>query len=88
MAESTHQGVATINTLSQCWRRPVGSDWLAEIELRLERVQVVITIVTPVSIELPWLWFEIGATWGNGRQQKLKIYQECVKWVNEGQERR
>ena len=39
-----------------------GSDWLAEIESRLERAQAVITIVTPVSIERPWLWFEGG--WG------------------------
>ena len=61
---------------------------LRRLNCVFERVQAVIAIVTPVSIERPWLWFEIGATWGNGRQQKLKIYQECVKWVNEGQKRR
>ena len=62
-----------------------GSDWLAEIESRLERAQAVITIVTPVSIERPWLWFEVGATWSKGRQQKLKIYPLCAPEVNLGQ---
>ena len=62
-----------------------GSDWLAEIEARLERAQAVITIVTPVSIERPWLWFEVGATWSKGQQQKLKIYPLCAPEVNLGQ---
>ena len=62
-----------------------GSDWLAEIESRLGRAQAVITIVTPVSIERPWLWFEVGATWSRGRQQKLKIYPLCAPEVNLGQ---
>ena len=41
---------------------PVGSDWLSDIEQKLTVAQAVIAIVTPVSIERPWLWFEVGAT--------------------------
>ena len=41
----------------------VGSDWLSNIEEKLGVAKAVIAIVTPVSIERPWLWFEIGATW-------------------------
>src|SRR5204862_301550 len=57
---------------------PVGSDWLAEIERKLESTQAVIAIVTPVSIERPWLWFELGATWAKGRQATARIYPVCV----------
>ena len=77
-------GVAVFSTSSSGAIR-AGSDWLAEIESRLERAQAVIAIVTPVSIERPWLWFEVGATWIKGRQQKLKIYPLCAPEVNPGQ---
>jgi hypothetical protein len=43
-----------------------GTDWLKEIETRLASTQAVIPIITPISIERPWLWFEVGATWNNG----------------------
>lgn len=61
-----------------------GSDWLGEIEDRLERAQAVIAIVTPVSIERPWLWFEVGATWARGRQQECKIYPLCAPEIELG----
>lgn len=56
----------------------IGNDWLADIESKLSSAQAVIAIVTPVSIERPWLWFEIGATWLNGRAGTCKIYPLCV----------
>ena len=77
-------GVAVFSTSSP-GAIGAGSDWLTEIELRLERAQAVIAIVTPVSIERPWLWFEVGATWSKGRQQKLKIYPLCAPEVDPGQ---
>jgi hypothetical protein len=40
----------------------VGIDWLSDIEQKLGVAQAVIVIITPGSIERPWLWFEIGAT--------------------------
>lgn len=38
----------------------VGVDWLSDIEQKLGVAQAVIAIVTPVSIERPWLWFELS----------------------------
>ncbi len=57
---------------------PAGSDWLSDIEGKLGSAQAVIAIVTPVSIERPWLWFELGATWSSGRSGNCKIYPLCA----------
>lgn len=57
---------------------PAGADWLGDIEQKLGRAQAVIAIVTPVSVERPWLWFEIGATWGKGRSGDCRIYPLCA----------
>ena len=43
------------------------TDWLSSIEQRLDVAQAVIVLVTPLSIERPWLWFEVGASWLRGR---------------------
>lgn len=59
-----------------------GSDWLSEIEGRLSRCKAVIVVVTPVSIERPWLWFEIGATWASGRSGNCRIYPVCAKEID------
>lgn len=56
----------------------VGMDWLSEIEHKLETTQAVITIITPTSIERPWIWFELGATWSKGRSGKCRIYPLCA----------
>lgn len=61
---------------------PVGNDWLSDIENRLNSAQAIIAIVTPVSIERPWLWFEIGATWLNGRKGDCRIYPLCAQEIN------
>ena len=61
---------------------PVGSDWLSDIEQKLEIAQAVIAIVTPVSIERPWLWFEVGATWSKGRAGACKIYPLCAPEID------
>jgi hypothetical protein len=55
-----------------------GADWLNEIEARLATAQAVIVIITPVSIERPWLWFEVGATWSKGRAGNCRIYPLCA----------
>jgi len=59
-----------------------GNDWLNDIENRLNSAQAIIAIVTPVSIERPWLWFEIGATWLNGRKGDCRIYPLCAQEIN------
>jgi hypothetical protein len=51
-----------------------GKDWLNEIENKLKEAQAVIVIVTPTSIERPWLWFEVGATWLKERSGACRIY--------------
>jgi len=61
---------------------PAGNDWLSDIENRLNTAQAIIVIVTPVSIERPWLWFEIGATWLNGRKGDCRIYPLCAQEIN------
>lgn len=59
----------------------LGKDWLAEIESNLSKAQAIIVIVTPISIEKPWLWFEVGATWLKGRSGQCVIYPLCVAEV-------
>ncbi len=59
-----------------------GKDWLEEIESKLNTAQAVIVIVTPVSIERPWLWFEVGATWFKGRSGDCKIHSLCAPEVD------
>jgi hypothetical protein len=62
----------------------VGADWLQDIESKLNTTQAVIVIVTPVSIERPWLWFELGATWSKGRSGDCRIYPLCAPEVDMG----
>jgi TIR domain-containing protein len=52
----------------------VGRDWLSDIEEKLAVAQGIIVIITPVSIERPWVWFEVGATWAKGRAGECRIY--------------
>jgi len=64
---------------------PVGVDWLSDIEQKLDVAQAVIAIITPVSIERPWLWFEIGATWSKGRSGDCRIYPLCAPEIDMAQ---
>lgn len=61
---------------------PVGRDWLHDIESKLQQTQAVIAIVTPISIERPWLWFELGASWSKGRSGDLAIYPLCAAEID------
>lgn len=61
---------------------PVGEDWLTGIEQKLQASKAVIAIITPVSIERPWLWFEVGATWSKGRVGECRIYPLCAPEVD------
>ena len=58
------------------------NDWLQAIEQRLGVARAVIAIVTPLSIERPWLWFEIGASWLRARSDQLAIYPLCAPEIN------
>lgn len=58
------------------------ADWLQTIESRLSAAQAVIVIVTPLSIERPWLWFEVGASWLRARSNELAIYPLCAPEID------
>lgn len=62
-----------------------GEDWLASIEARLSSSHAVIAIITPVSVERPWLWFEVGATWLKSRLGDCRIYPLCAPEINLGE---
>lgn len=57
-------------------------DWLAAAEERLSAAHAVIVIVTPLSIERPWLWFEVGASWLRARKDQLAIYPLCAPEID------
>lgn len=57
-------------------------DWLAAIEEKLSISNAVIVIVTPLSIERPWLWFEVGASWLRARKDQLAIYPLCAPEID------
>ena len=62
-----------------------GRDWLAQIEETLGTAQAVIAIITPTSVERPWLWFEVGAVWGKGRNDECRIYPLCAPEIDLGE---
>jgi hypothetical protein len=53
-------------------------DWLSSIEAKLDSAQAVIVLVTPTSVERPWLWFEVGASWMRARKDQAAIYPLCA----------
>jgi hypothetical protein len=61
---------------------PVGKDWLSDVEEKLGVAQAIIVIITPVSIERPWVWFEVGATWAKGRTGECRIYPLCAAEID------
>ncbi|MFG6098666.1 toll/interleukin-1 receptor domain-containing protein [Leptothoe sp. ISB3NOV94-8A] len=63
----------------------VSQDWLAAVEEKLETCQAVIVIVTPLSIERPWVWFEVGASWLRARSGKVAIYPLCAPEIDASQ---
>jgi len=50
-----------------------GSDWLRAIRKNLDDASAVAVLITPVSINRPWIWFEVGASVFTG---KLIHYRE------------
>jgi len=60
----------------------VGEDWLSGIEQKLGISKAIIAIITPVSIERPWLWFEVGASWSKGRTGECHIYPLCAPEID------
>ena len=61
-----------------------GSDWLESIRGNLEEAHAVIVLITPVSINRPWIWFEVGASWSKMLEGKGVILPICVPEVDKG----
>lgn len=60
------------------------TDWLANIEHRLNVAQAVLVLVTPLSMERSWLWFEVGASWLRARNGDVRIYPLCAPEIDLG----
>jgi hypothetical protein len=62
-----------------------GSDWLRSVRESLDAAAAVVVIVTPISIQRPWVWFEVGASWARMEQDKGRIYPLCVPEIALGE---
>jgi hypothetical protein len=61
-----------------------GADWLTSIRTSLEQARAVIVLITPVSINRPWIWFEVGASWSRMQEGEGRILPVCVPEVDKG----
>lgn len=61
-----------------------GKDWLKEIRTNLDAATAVIVIVSPVSLNRPWVWFEVGASWSRMEEGEGVIFPVCVPEVDKG----
>lgn len=59
-----------------------GADWLEEIREHLRAAAAVIVIVSPVSINRPWVWFEVGASWSKMTEGEGTIIPLCVPEID------
>lgn len=59
-----------------------GADWLFDVEAALSVARAALVVVTPTSIVRPWVWFELGATWQQGRARACRIIPVCVPEVD------
>ena len=54
------------------------SDWLNSIKENLDKAKAVVVLVTPTSINRPWIWFEVGASWSKMSDGQGTIYPLCA----------
>lgn len=57
---------------------PPGTDWLASVNEKLRAATAVIVLLTPVSLNRPWIWFEVGASWAKMEDGHGRILPVCV----------
>jgi len=55
-----------------------GADWLNNIKENLSKAKAIVVLITPVSINRPWIWFEIGASWSKMSEGRGNIYPLCA----------
>ncbi len=59
-----------------------GGDWLNQIKDNLENAKAVIVLITPVSINRPWIWFEVVASWSRMLEGSGQIYPLCAPEID------
>jgi hypothetical protein len=62
-----------------------GADWLRSIRTNLEQARAVIVLITPISINRPWIWFEVGASWSRMEQGEGRILPVCVPEIEKSE---
>jgi len=55
-----------------------GSDWLNSIKENLDKTKAIVVLITPVSIDRPWIWFEVGASWFRTSEGECRMYPLCA----------
>jgi TIR domain len=61
-----------------------GADWLEKVRANLTKATAVIVIVSPISINRPWVWFEVGASWSKMTEGEGTILPLCVPEIDKG----
>jgi hypothetical protein len=61
-----------------------GAEWLRSIRDNLTAATAVIVVVTPTSVNRPWVWFEVGASWSKMEEGEGRIIPVCVPEIDKG----
>ena len=51
----------------------------------MDDATAVAVLITPVSVNRPWIWFEVGASWSKMVANQRRIYPLCVPEVDKAQ---
>ncbi|MBI1280731.1 MAG: TIR domain-containing protein [Anaerolineaceae bacterium] len=54
-----------------------GEDWFASIRSHLTDSSVLLLLITPHSVDRPWVWFELGASWDKNTEGKIRAIPLC-----------
>jgi hypothetical protein len=61
-----------------------GDPWLDRVNEKLRLASAVIVLITPISLNRPWIWFEVGASWSRMEDGKGRILPVCVPEIDKG----
>jgi len=61
-----------------------GDPWLDRVNEQLNRASAVIVLITPISLNRPWIWFEVGASWSRMEAGKGRILPVGVPEIDKG----
>lgn len=61
-----------------------GDPWLDRVNEKLRVASAVIVLITPISLNRPWIWFEVGASWSRMEDGQGRILPVCVPEIDKG----